>query len=294
MTELQKALEIDSMQSRIFNIRGKQVMMDRDLAELYGVETKALNQAVRRNPEKFPERFCFRLEEKEKDELVTNCDRFTVLRHSSSLPYAFNEQGVAMLSSVLKSKTSARVIIQIMDAFVEMRRFLRENSEVLVRLDNVERKHVILQHETNRKFDQVFNALQSQDLKPKQGIFYDGQVFDAYVFVADLIRSAKQSIVLIDNYVDETVLNLFTKRAKGVSLTIYTKDISKQLLLDKRKHDQQYDPVIIKQFKNAHDRFLIIDGVEVYHIGASLKDLGAKWFAFSKMEMSALGLLSKL
>ncbi|HMI04488.1 MAG TPA: hypothetical protein VK541_18505 [Pedobacter sp.] len=112
--------------------------------------------------------------------------------------------------------------------------------------------------------------------------------------IKNLIRTAKSSIVLIDNYVDETVLNLFTKRAKGVSLTIYTKDISKQLLLDKKKHDQQYDPVIIKQFKNAHDRFLIIDGTSVYHIGASLKDLGTKWFAFSKMEMSALGLLSKL
>jgi hypothetical protein len=294
MTEIQKALEKEGVQAKIFTVRGRQVMIDRDLAELYGVETKVLNQAVKRNSERFPERYCFHLTQNERNKLVTDCDRFSSLKHSSSLPYAFTETGVAMLSTLLRSKTAVKICMQIMDAFVEMRRFLRENTEVLVRLDNVERKHVILQYETNKKFDQVFNALESQDLKPKQGIFYDGQVFDAYVFVADLIRTAESSIVLIDNYVDETVLSMFTKRGKGVSLTIYTKDINKQLLLDKKKHDQQYDPVIIKQFKNAHDRFLIIDGTSVYHIGASLKDLGTKWFAFSKMEMSALGLLSKL
>jgi hypothetical protein len=154
----------------------------------------------------------------------------------------------------------------------------------------VERKQL----RADENFDKIFNALESGDLKPKQGIFYDGQVFDAYVFITDLIRTAKESIVLIDNYVDDTVLSMFTKRVKGVSLTIYTKDISKQLLLDKKKHDQQYDPVAIKQFKNAHDRFLIIDGNEVYHIGASLKDLGIKWFAFSKMDISGLEMLRKL
>jgi hypothetical protein len=294
MTEIQIISELEGIRTKIFSIRTMQVMIDRDLAELYGVETKRINEQVKRNIQRFPERYCFQLSLKEKAELVAKCDRFASLKHSSSLPYAFTESGVAILSIMLKSETAIKVSIQIIDAFIEMRRFLRENSEVLIRLDNVEQKHIILQHETNKKFDQVFNALQSQDLKPKQGIFYDGQVFDAYVFIADLIRTAKSSIVLIDNYVDETVLNLFTKRIKGVSLTIHTKDISKQLLLDKKKHDQQYDPVTIKQFKNAHDRFLIIDGVEVYHIGASLKDLGLKWFAFSKMALSASDILTRL
>jgi len=285
----------DSIKSQIYTIRGKQVMMDKDLAVLYGVETKVLNQAVKRNIERFPESFSFLLKEREMENLrsqfVTSSLGYGGRRYAVRV---FDEQGVAMLSAVLRSETAIKTSIRIMTAFVEMRKFLRDNSEVLVRLDNVERKYVILQHETNQRFEQVFNALQNPDVKPKQGIFYDGQVFDAYVFVADLIRGAKHSIVLIDNYVDDTVLSMFTKRANGVSLTIYTKDISKQLLLDKKKHDQQYEPVTIKQFRNAHDRFLIIDGTEVYHIGASLKDLGNKWFAFSKIEQSAAEMLGKL
>lgn len=285
----------ETIQSQIFTIRGKQVMRDKDLAVLYGVETKRLNEQVRRNLDRFPERFMFQMTADElenwKSQFATSNKEIMGLR---KLPLMFTEPGIVMLSAVLASKAAVEVSIKIMDAFVEMRKFLRDNAEVFVRLENVEQKQSMLQHDSDKKFERLFNALESGDLKPKQGIFYDGQVFDAYTFIADLTRSAKQSIVLIDNYVDDTVLSLFTKRNKGVSLTIHTKDISKQLLLDKKKHDQQYDPVTIKQFKNAHDRFLIIDGTIVYHIGASLKDLGAKWFAFSKMEMQAIEILGRL
>ncbi|WP_316812598.1 ORF6N domain-containing protein [Pedobacter heparinus] len=287
------ALTPETIKNQIYTIRGKQVMMDRDLAALYGVETRNLNKAVNRNITRFPKEFMFQLTDEEFKNLMFQ-NGTSSWGGTRKLPYVFAEHAVLMLSAVLKSETAVNVSVQIISAFIEMRKFLRDNAEVLTRLDNVERKHALLQYQTDSKFDQVFNALESGDLKPKQGIFYDGQVFDAYVFVADLVRSAKQSIALIDNYVDETVLNMFTKRPKGVSFTIYTKEVNKQLLLDKKKHDQQYEPVMIKQFKNAHDRFLIIDGVAVYHIGASLKDLGKKWFAFSKMEMHASELLKRL
>ncbi len=280
----------DTIQNQIYTIRGKQVMMDRDLAVLFKVETKHLKRQVKRNIRRFPDDFMFELLPEEYD--ISRSQNGT-LKQGGNIKYkpmVFTEVGIVMLSSVLKSDMAADTSIKISRAFIAMRKFLKDNAEVFIRLDAVERKQL----KADENFDKIFNALESGDLKPKQGIFYDGQVFDAYVFVSDLIRTAKRSIVLIDNYVDDTVLNLFTKRAKGISLTIYTKDISKQLLLDKKKHDQQYDPVTLKQFKNAHDRFLVIDGTDVYHIGASLKDLGNKWFAFSKMEMSASEILKRL
>jgi len=279
----------ETIQSQIFTIRGKQVMVDRDLAKLYTTTTKALNQAVKRNVSRFPEKFCFQLDEVEKNGLVTNCDRFKTLKHSSYQINAFSEQGIAMLSSVLRSEIAVKISIQIMDAFVEMRKFLKDNAEVFIRLENVERKQL----RADEKFDKIFDALQSNDLKPKQGIFYDGQVFDAYTFVADLIREAKHSIVLIDNYVDDTVLKMFAKRNKNVALSIYTKKDC-ILSLDLAKYQTQYGVITVKEFKHAHDRFLILDSTTVYHIGASLKDLGKKWFAFSKMEIGALDILNKL
>lgn len=294
MADIQTIVMQETIQNQIFTIRGKQVMLDRDLAILFGVETKVLNQTVKRNLDRFPDNFRFQLTDREQIELVTFCDRFKMLKHSTSLMYAFSEVGVVMLSSVLRSQVAISVSIQIANAFLEMRRFLKDNAEVFLRIDDIEQKHLRLAFDTNKKFDQVFTAIQSHDLKPKQGIFYDGQIFDAYTFIADLIRDAKNSIVLIDNYVDDTVLRLFTKRNKSVSLMIYTKTISPQLSLDLQKHNEQYSPVIIKTFKDAHDRFLIIDENTVYHIGASLKDLGKKWFAFSKMEIGALDMLVRL
>lgn len=281
---------IQEIENRIFTIRNTQVMIDRDIAEIYGVETKVLNQAVKRNLERFPEKFRFQLAQFERDELVTNCDRLQKLKHSSVMPFVFTEQGVSMLSAVLRSDTAVQVSIKIIDAFVEMRKFISTNAGIFQRLDKVEQK----QMESDHKIDQLFNALENTSIKPKQGIFYDGQVFDAYVFVANLIKSAKKSIILIDNYVDETVLQLFTKRRKNVSVKMYTKTISKTLKQDLKKHNAQYPEIEIEEFTKAHDRFLIIDETIVYHIGASLKDLGKKWFAFSKMKMEAMEMITNL
>ena len=284
---------VSNIQSMIFTIRGVQVMVDRDLATVYEVGTKVLNQAVKRNIERFPVEFRFQLTDVEKQELVTICDRFESLKHSTSNPYVFTEQGVSMLSAVLRSETAVKVSIQIINAFVEMRKFIQHNASVFARLDSVERRQVTFESETEKNFEKVFQALEAGE-PPKQGIFYDGQVYDAYSFVADLIRKAKKSLTLVDNYVDDSVLTLLSKRKKGVTATIHTKTISKQLALDLKKHNEQYSPITIKTFKDAHDRFLIIDEKEIYHIGASLKDLGKKWFAFSKFEAGAVEMLKKL
>jgi ORF6N domain len=277
-------------ENRIFTFRGLQVMIDKDLAEMYEVETKVLNQAVKRNIERFPGAFRFALTISEKQELVTNCDRFENLKHSSSAPFAFTEQGVAMLSAVLRSDTAVKVSIQIMNAFVALRKTLLNNAALFQRLDKVELKQI----ESDQKFEQLFNALESRNIEPHSGVFYDGQVYDAYTFIADLIRKATSSIILIDNYIDDTVLTLLDKRAKQVTATCYTKKISKQLKLDVQKHNEQYPAIRIHEMPNTHDRFLIIDRNELFHIGASLKDLGKKWFAFSKMDTEVITMLEQL
>ena len=210
-----------------------------------------------------------------------------------SLPYVFTEQGVASLAGVLKSAKAAEVHVRIMRAFVEMRKFVQSNASIFIRLDSVERRQVAFESETEKNFEKVFRALEAGE-PPKQGIFYDGQIYDAYSFVANLIRKPKKSLILIDNYIDDSVLTLLSKRKKDVRVTIYTKTISRQLTLDLEKHNQQYPPITIEIFKEAHDRFLIIDESEIYHIGASLKDLGKKWFAFSRFESGAVEMLKKL
>lgn len=264
-------------------------MIDRDLAELYGVETKVLNQAVKRNVERFPEGFRFQLTDVEKDELVTNCDRFKSLKYSAANPFAFTEQGVAMLSAVLKSETAVRTSIRIIEAFVVMRNLLISNASVFQRIERIEKKQL----KTDEKIDAILDKL-GKDSKPKEGIFFNGQIFDAYAFVADRIKEAKHRIVVIDNYIDDTVLVQLSKRASGVTVDIYDGQISKQLRQDVEKHNKQYPSVTFNKYTKAHDRFLIIDET-VYHIGASLKDLGNKLFAFSRMEvMTGSELLSKL
>ena len=199
-----------------------------------------------------------------------------------------------MLSAVLHSETAIQISIKIIDTFVEMRRFINNNAQIFARLDLVERKQITFESETEKNFEKVFQAMEKSQELPKQGIFYDGQVYDAYIFVCNLIRKAKKSLVLIDNYADESVLSLLSKRAEGVTTIIYTKSISKQLELDLKKHNEQYPPIAINIFENSHDRFLIIDEKEIYHIGASLKDLGKKWFAFSKFESETVKMLQKL
>lgn len=270
----------NKIETRILLIRGIHVMIDRDLAELYQIETKTLNQQVKRNKERFPDAFMFRLNEHEFSELVTNCDRFNLLKHSSSLPYAFTEQGVSMLSAVLRSPTAIQVSICIMESFVKMRRYLVSNIGLFQRLEQFE----IRQKNTEKQVDKILHIIdESRNLKQEQGIFFDGQIFDAYVFAADLVRSAESSIILIDNYIDETVLTILDKRHEDVEAIIYTKELNRQFSLDLKKHNEQYRPIEVRTFNKAHDRFLLIDD-KVYHLGASLKDLGRKWFAFSLMK----------
>jgi hypothetical protein len=284
------ALSANKIESRIFTIRGLQVMLDRDLAELYQVPVKALNQAVKRNMDRFPERFRFQLDKMEASELVTNCDRFRNLKHSSVLPYVFTESGVAMLSAILRSNIAVSVSVEIMDAFVLMRKILSTSTGIIQRLETVEHKQI----ETDKRVDKIFNALESKDAIPKCGVFFDGQIFDAYVLANKIIKSAKQSIILIDNYIDESVLTMLGKKSKNVKVTLLTKDISKQLALDIAKFNQQYPEIEAKKFNLSHDRFWVIDNKEIYHLGASLKDLGKKWFAFSKMDNAGLALLEKV
>ncbi len=277
-------LSSQEIENRIFTIRGHQVMIDRDLAELYGVSTKRLNEQVKRNKLRFPESFMYHLNDQEKNELVANCDRFKNLKHSTTNPFAFTEQGVAMLSAVLRSEIAVKVSIQIIQPFVSMRKLMQDNQLIISRLDRIE----FMQFETDQKFDKIFKALESKDQIPSQGVFFDGQVFDAYELASRIIRSAKTSIILIDNYIDESTLTHLAKKNKGVKAILLTKSNSKKLELDIQKANEQYGDFEIKYFDKSHDRFLIIDSQEIYHLGASLKDLGKRWFAFSKIDESSV------
>lgn len=282
------------IEQRIFTIRGIQVMIDRDLAHLYGVEPKRVGEQVRRNIDRFPEAFRFQLTEVEKNELVANCDRFEPLKHASAPPYAFTEQGVAMLSAVLRSDTAVKVSIQIMQAFVSMRRLLAVSAPLLDRIETIEKRQIAHEIRTDDRFEQLFTALESGNIPPAQGVFFDGQVFDAYVFVNDLLRSARCSIVLIDNFIDDSVLLQLAKRQEDVSATVLTKNINSQFEQDLKKHNSQYPPIRVEIFPHSHDRFLIIDNETIYHIGASLKDLGKKWFAFSRMDKASLSIMQRV
>lgn len=295
ITNCDQLSETIDIQPMIKVIRGQQVMLDSDLSALYGVETRRLNEQVKRNIERFPDDFMFQLRKEELDNLMSQ-NATSSWGGTRKLPYAFTEQGIAMLSTVLKSQTAVEVNIRIMRAFITMRRFIATNAQLFQRLETIEYHQLEMkQHQevTDRRIDEVFKHLDA-DIPPMQGIFYDGQVSDAYRFVSDLIRKAKQSIVLIDNYVDDTVLTLLDKRSEGVSATIYTQRVSSQFQLDVDRHNSQYPLIEIKRFNKAHDRFLLIDN-EVYHIGASIKDLGKKWFGFTLMrDITATELIKKI
>lgn len=280
-----------SIKDKIFVIRNTQVMIDKDLAELFGTTTKAFNQAVNRNIDRFPSDFRFQLNETEKNELVTNCDRFKTLKHSTSNPYAFTEQGVSMLSAILKSDIAIETSIRIIREFVNMRKFISQNNYLFQRMDLLEEK----QKNTDQKVDEILNAIESKNTTIKQGVFFEGQFFDAYIFISDILKQAKKSIVLIDNYIDEkTLLHLASKTNKDIKINIITKSISKELKLDIEKYNKQNNNLSIYEYENSHDRFLILDNKIIYHIGASLKDLGNKWFAFSKLEDDNFELLKRI
>ena len=283
--------ELVNIENKILVIRGQQVMLDRDLADLYGVETKRLNEAVKRNKERFPEQFCFNLNKNETLELVANCDRFETLKHSSSYPYAFTEQGVAMLSAILRSETAIKVSIDIMNAFVAMRRFLMNNSKIFTEIDSIKQHMIeadVHQKISDQRIDTLFSLMDKYKIEDKQGIFFQGQIFDAFSKFQQLIQSAKKEIILIDNYIDLTVLDRLTKKQKGVKVTIYTKSDTPISQLEEKKFNSQYPTLDLKFTSTMHDRFLIIDNTEIYHVGASLKDLGKKCFGFTKLEDSKI------
>ncbi len=372
------------IENKIFTVRGLPVMLDSDLAKLYGVETKRINEAVKRNISRFPEWFMFQLtytewenlrfqigtsinerenasrsqiatlndmknveQENLRSQIVTSSEndnkpenalrfqigtldskssdslrsqivtlekkineqekdsrsQFVTLnekkdfkeeflrsqiatlenqkgKHRKFLPFAFTEQGVAMLSAVLKSETAVKVSIQIMVAFVELRKLHYQSAGLYQRLELVEKKQI----EADNHFNKIFSALEKRDTIPAQGIFFNGQIFEAYKFVADIIKSATTSIILIDNYIDETTLALLSKRNTGVTAIIYSDHLSRNQIIDLQKLNEQYESIEIRKLKHNHDRFLIIDEKEMYHFGASLKDLGKKIFGFSKMD----------
>lgn len=283
----QMAIE-KSIESFILTIRGQQVILDRDLASLYKVETGRINEQVKRNIKRFPADFMFQLND---DEFQNLKSQFAISNWGGvrKLPYAFTEQGIAMLSSVLRSDVAIEVNIRIMRAFVSMRHLIAGNAQVFKRLEDIEYH----QKESDKRIEEIFQKFDVKE-SVNQGIFYDGQVFDAYVFVSDLIKKAKTSIVLIDNYIDESVLTMLDKRERNVAATIYTGKISRQLQLDITRHNAQYPPITVNEFRNSHDRFLIIDD-EVYHIGASIKDLGKKWFGFALMrDITAMEIINRI
>ena len=287
--------KIKEINEKIYKVRGIQVMIDRDLAELYGVETKQLNRAVKRNIERFPEDFMFQLTKEE----CLRCQIGTLNtgqgQHMKYLPYAFTEYGIAMLSGILRSETAIAANIRIMRTFANMRKMIADDTDILSRIEILEYNQLELNQKIDRTDDKVELLMKKMEKEtPVQGIFFDGQIYDAYTFVADLIRKATYRIVLIDNYIDDTILTMLSKRIAAVKAVVYTRNISKQMQLDIDKHNSQYPPVEVETFTKAHDRFLIIDD-QVYLIGASIKDLGKKWFGFTLMEnTSAEELLKRM
>ena len=282
------------IQNMIYTFRGKQVMVDSDLAILYQVTTKRLNEQVRRNKNRFPSEFMFQLTSEEYEYLRSH---FATSSEDNAhggrryMPYAFTEQGIAMLSAVLKSDVAVEVSIKIMNSFVEMRRFLFSNKEMFARLDRVELKQL----ETDKKLEEVFNYIAS-NTEVKQNIFFNGQIYDAFSFIVQLVKKAKKEIILIDNYVDVNTLNILCKKNQGVDVVIATAGNGSLSVKDINKFNAQYPKLSVKTTTDFHDRFLIIDKTEVYHIGASIKDAGKKSFGITKIEDADLikGLLNKV
>lgn len=279
-------MERQHIQEMIYTVRDKQVMLDSDLARLYQVETKVLNQAVKRNIQRFPERFRFQLTESEYENLRSQIVTSSLNNNYGGrryLPYAFTEQGIAMLSAVLKSDIAVEVSIKIMDSFIEMRKFLLSNRELFSRLDRVELKQLV----TDKKLEEIFNYLSSQ-AEVKQNIFFNGQIYDAFKFIVDLIKKAKKEIILIDNYVDLDTLNLLCKKNDGVHVIVVGAEKKKPSDSDIEKFNAQYPKLTFKHTSDFHDRFLILDAKCVYHIGSSIKDAGKKTFGMSKIEDESL------
>ena len=274
------------IENMIYEIRGKNVMLDSDLAMLFGYETKQLNRQVLRNINRFPERFMFQLTKEEYSSIYSRFQFETLNKNNQKqglnikyLPYVFTEQGIAMLSGLLKNDIAVQVSINIMNAFVEMRKFLIQNGQIFERLTNIEYK--LLEHD--KKFNEVFNQLQVEE-NIKQKIFFEGQIYDAYSLIIDIIKKANKKILIIDNYIDDSVLKMLTKKNNNVEVVILTSDKSNIQQIDIQKFNKEYSILKVAKTNKFHDRFIIIDNEEMYHLGASIKDLGKKCFGINKIE----------
>ena len=257
-------------------------MMDSDVANIYHCETKYINRVVKRNIERFPEEFCFQLNENEFE--VLRCQFVTLNengrgQHRKYLPYVFTEQGIAMLSALLKSDVAVSVSVNNMKAFIEMRKFLMLNGQVFERLTSMEYK--LLEHD--KKFDEVFNQLQFEE-NIKQRIFFQGQIYDAYSLIVDIIKKASKKILIIDNYIDDSILKMLTKKKNNVEVIILTSNKSNIQNIDIQKFNKEYPILKIAKTNKFHDRFIVLDNKEMYHLGASIKDLGKKCFGINKIE----------
>lgn len=276
---IQKEISSSEIKELIYNIRGKQVMLDSDVARLYHYETRRINETVKRNSERFPVEFCFQLTSKEYETLKSQIATSNVRGGKQKLPYVFTEKGIIMLSGLLKNEIAIEVSIKIVEAFVEMKKFISSNGQLFERLTSVEYK--LLEHD--KKFDQVFEQLQHEE-NIKQKIFFEGEIYDAYSLIIDIIKKANKKILIIDNYIDESVLKMLTKKNKEVEVAILTSDKSKIEKIDIQKFNKEYPILKVAKTNKFHDRFIVIDNKEMYHLGASIKDLGRKCFGINKIE----------
>lgn len=279
---IQNEISNEEIKNLIYTIRGKQVMLDSDVARLFKYATKDLNRNVKNNIERFPEYYCFQLTDEEYKSL--RCKNFTLNengrgQHRKYLPYVFTEYGITMLAGLLKSEVAVNVSIKIVNTFIEMRKFISENGQLFERLTNVEYK--LLEHD--KKFDEVFNQLQLEE-NIKQRIFFDGQIYDAYSLIIDIIKKANRKILIIDNYIDDSVLKMLTKKKNNVETIILTSDKSNIQQIDIQKFNKEYPILKVAKTNKFHDRFIVIDNKEMYHLGASIKDLGKKCFGINKIE----------
>ena len=281
--ERENTISKEDIKKLIYTVRGKQVMLDCDVATLYHYTTKRINEAVSRNKQRFPENFCFQLTEDEynslRSQFATLDENIGRGKHRKYLPYVFTEQGIAMLSGLLKNDIAIQVSINIMNAFIEMRKFILSNGQIFERLTNVEYK--LLEHD--RKFDEVFNQLQHEGAIT-QNIFFEGQIYDAYSLIIDIVKMANNKITIIDNYVDDSVLKMLTKKNKNVEVQIITSNKCNIQNIDVQKFNKEYPELKIEKTDKFHDRFIVIDSKEMYHCGASIKDVGKKCFAITKIE----------
>ncbi|MBR3249195.1 MAG: ORF6N domain-containing protein [Clostridia bacterium] len=284
------SLEIKNL---IYNIRGKQVMLDSDVAMLYHYETKYINLAVKRNKDRFPENFCFQLTEEEFDFLrlqIATLNGNGRGHHKKYLPFVFTEHGITMLAGLLKNKVAIDISIKIVNSFVEMRKFIANNGQIFERLTNIEYKLL----DYDKKFDEVFNQLQHED-NFKQKIFFQGQIWEGYSLIIDIIKTAKEKILVIDNYIDDSILKMLCKKNRNVEVIILTSNRSNISDLDIQKFNREYPTLKLAKTNRFHDRFIVVDNKVIYHCGASLKDLGKKCFAINKIEdMDSLNKLSKV